>query len=275
VSIVVITGGSSGFGLLAALEFARGGHGVYATMRDPSRAGDLLQATRAEDLAVRVVELNVTDDASVRAAITQVIEAEGRIDVLVNNAGIAPVGSVETMPDSLIRETFETNFFGSIRVVRSVLPAMRAQRSGTIVVVSSIAGRLPGFPADGYYGASKHALGAICEALAAECEPFGIHVAVIEPGYFKTKLAENSHRKLEPNSPYGHLEGNVQALLEQRTAAGANPSIVAQRIVALVGSAGARLHHIIGADAQASYRAYASMSESRWAALIRTELGER
>ena len=130
------------------------------------------------------MELDVADDASVQRGVAQVLDTAGHIDVLVNNAAVAHYGTVELMPWDWLRETFDTNFYGPVRMIRAVLPSMRERESGTIVNVSSANGRMRGLGFAGMYGASKHALGTMSEALATEVEPFNIQVVVIEPGAF-------------------------------------------------------------------------------------------
>ncbi len=164
-AVVLITGCSSGFGLVTALEFARRGDLVFASMRNVAKAGPLREAARAEGLAIEVVEIDVTDDGSVRRGVDHVLASAGHVDVLVNNAGISHYGTVRLTPWDWMRETMETNFFGAVRMIRAVLPTMRARRSGNIVNVSSVQGRVPGYPFVSMYGASKHALGALSESL--------------------------------------------------------------------------------------------------------------
>src|SRR3990170_6962877 len=183
-AVVVITGCSSGFGMLAALEFARRGDRVYATMRNTAKAGPLLAQAKTAGAAVEVLQLDVNDAVSVAAAIEEVVRREGRIDVLVNNAGMSIDGPVEEFDDDEVLAVFETNFFGVIRVTRAVLPRMRSQGGGTIVTVGSLAGKAT-LPFSGIYSASKHAVEALSDALHYELQPFGIRVVLIEPGGFE------------------------------------------------------------------------------------------
>ncbi|MDQ3145408.1 MAG: SDR family oxidoreductase, partial [Actinomycetota bacterium] len=188
---VLITGCSSGFGRLAAQAFARKGHTVVATMRTPEKGKDLVQEAETSGLDLRVVALDVTDEASVRSAVDEAIEAVGPLDVLVNNAGIELRSSIEEAGDAEVQAQFDTNVFGLLRVVRAVVPAMRQRRAGVVVNVGSIAG-LVARPYGGLYAASKHAVEAITEALHYELAPFGVRVAVIEPGQFATDLLSNA-----------------------------------------------------------------------------------
>ncbi len=163
-SVVLITGCNSGFGLHASLTFARQGHDVFATVRNLERAAALVDAAKAEDLELHVVRLDVRDADSVDGAVAEVMERAGRIDVCVNNAGIELRGPVEECSDDEVLVQFDTNVFGLLRVVRAVLPVMRAQRSGVIVNVGSLAG-LVARPFGGLYSATKHAVEAISESL--------------------------------------------------------------------------------------------------------------
>ena len=168
-AVVLITGSSTGFGKLAALEFARRGDTVFASMRTTSKGDALVAAAAAEKLTVQVVELDVTKQALVDAAIGDVMAQAGRIDVLVNNAGLGIHGPIEECDDDEIQSVFETNVHGLIRVTRAVAPVMRAQGSGTIVNISSIAGKVSS-PFGGIYSASKHAVEALSDSLYFELE---------------------------------------------------------------------------------------------------------
>ena len=247
-AVVVITGCSSGFGLATALAFARRGDRVYATMRDPQGAGDLLAAASAEGLRLEVRALDVTDAPSVAQTVGGVLEADGRIDVLVNNAGIARMGAVEALGIDDARSVFETNLFGPLRLIQAVLPGMREQGDGVVVNVSSMAGRLPGSPANWAYSASKHALGSLSDSLAEEVRPFGIRVVCVEPGFFRTEVVAKGGR-LPKGSPYRDLEEQVAAWYAAAVATGGDPAQVAAAIVAAVENPATPLHLPVGPDA--------------------------
>ena len=182
-SVVLITGCSSGIGRAAAEHLAALGHTVVATARRLDAIADL--AARG----CRTLALDVTDEASMRAAVEATIAAHGRIDVLVNNAGYSQSGAVESVPVARARAQFETNVFGPLRLTQLVLPGMRQRGSGRIVNVSSMGGRLV-FPGGGVYHASKYALEALSDALRYELRPFGVAVVLIEPGLVRTQFAE-------------------------------------------------------------------------------------
>jgi NAD(P)-dependent dehydrogenase (short-subunit alcohol dehydrogenase family) len=272
VAVVLITGCSSGLGLSAALEFARRGDRVFASMRNVAKAGALRDATEADGLTVEVIELDVTDDASVQRAVDHVLASAGRIDVLVNNAGISHYGTIELMPWEWLRETMETNFYGPVRMIRAVLPAMRARRSGSIVNVSSVSGRIPGFPFAGLYSVSKHALGTLCEALAMEVESFNIHVTLIEPGWFKTEIVDNGKVILDPNSPYAALEAAEYAGEQAAVAVAGDPRLVAAAIVKAATTHGP-LHVPVGDDADTWIARTSTMTFEEWAVSMKAALG--
>jgi NAD(P)-dependent dehydrogenase (short-subunit alcohol dehydrogenase family) len=182
-SVVLITGCSSGIGRATAEHLAGLGHTVVATARRVDAIADLA-ARGCHRLA-----LDVTAEASMRAAIDATLAAHGRIDVLVNNAGYSQSGAVESVPIQRVRAQFETNVFGPLRLTQLVLPAMRARRHGRIVNVSSMGGRLV-FPGGGVYHASKYAIEALSDGLRFELRPFGIAVVLIEPGLVRTQFAE-------------------------------------------------------------------------------------
>jgi NAD(P)-dependent dehydrogenase (short-subunit alcohol dehydrogenase family) len=200
-SVVLITGCSTGIGRELARVCAEAGDRVYATMRDPSKAGELEEVT-----GVTVLTLDVIDDESVAEAVDEVLRGAGRIDVVVNNAGIDTLGAVEDIALDKVREIMETNFFGALRVTRRALPAMRAQGAGTIVMVTSLAAAFSTY-GEGAYAASKRALEGAAEVLQNEAARWGIRVLVIRPGYVDTPIAGKSipGSASPPDSPYREL----------------------------------------------------------------------
>jgi NAD(P)-dependent dehydrogenase (short-subunit alcohol dehydrogenase family) len=251
-SVVLITGCNSGFGLHASLTFARQGHDVFATVRNLDRAAPLRDAAKAEDLELHVLRLDVRDADSVDGAVAEVLERAGRIDVCVNNAGLELRGPIEECSDDEVLVQFDTNVFGLLRVVRAVLPVMRAQGSGVIVNVGSLAG-LVARPFGGLYSATKHAVEAISEALHFECAPFGIRVAVLEPGQFETALLNNAitAAQFTDDSIYKEASDRLDEALQRLTPDGhrAPPEVVAETIVAVAEDDDAGLRHLVGADA--------------------------
>ena len=253
-SVVLITGCSSGIGLHTAVAFAKNGDTVVASMRNPAKAAALKTAVAKAGGEVDVVALDVTDDSSASAAVSAVLASHGRIDVLVNNAGVGLSGPVEDFPIDQARTAIETNFWGPVRMSRLVLPAMRAQGSGVIANVSSITARLPSFPGYGFYAAGKYAVNAMSESLAAEVAPFGIRVLSIEPGYFTTELVatcDSLLAQLDETSPYAELARVMVSFSKNSLVTGGDPADVGAAILTAVSDPGSPLHVTVGADTEA------------------------
>jgi NAD(P)-dependent dehydrogenase (short-subunit alcohol dehydrogenase family) len=252
-AVVLVTGCSSGLGRSVALRLARRGDRVYATMRNAERGKEVHDEAAAEALDLEVLELDVTSDESVGEAVAQVLDRDGTIDVVVNNAGIVHLGSVELLPDALMRDTFETNVFGPLRVLRAVLPTMRAQGSGTVVNVSSCAGRVAGLPIHGSYMASKHALSVLSDSLAIEVKPLGIRVVCIEPGFFRTPIFTKSTMPTNADSPYRTLEEAVVRFMLDGVDQGADTDAVAAAVLDAIDHDDGRVHFLLGEDAEAFF----------------------
>ena len=202
--VSVVTGSSSGIGYETALILARNGFITYATMRDTKKGLSLNSVAKKENLQLKILQLDVTDEGSVNRAIKSIYAESEQIDVLVNNAGYGLVGAFEDISMDEIKLQFETNFFGLIRVTQVVLPIMRNQNSGKIVNISSGAGRF-GFPTGSIYVSTKFAVEGLSESLAYEVEPFGIKIILVEPGVIKTNFFNASimaKKSLDSNSPY-------------------------------------------------------------------------
>jgi NAD(P)-dependent dehydrogenase (short-subunit alcohol dehydrogenase family) len=262
---VLITGCSSGIGLLTAKLFADKGYTVYAGMRQKKEIDDKIKS----------IELDVTNDERVKEAVATVIKNEGKIDVLVNNAGFGFVGPIEAFSLEEIKTQFETNVWGGFRLIKEVMPYMRTKNRGVILNLSSING-LIAFPLWGVYSASKFAIEAMTEALRFEAEPFGIKVALVEPGSFNTNFPKN--RKMprslnEADSPYKELvtrffkkfdamKGPVSKspILQSWF----NPQRVADRIVEIAEEEDPKLHNRIGIDAHVYYWAKRWLPDFVW-----------
>src|SRR3954468_5478115 len=206
---VLITGCSSGIGRETAKLLAATGRPVYATARKPDSIADL------EANGCRLLELDVTDEASTQRAVDEVIAREGAVGILVNNAGINELGPIETLPLDRVRAMFDTNLFGLMRMCQLVLPGMRAQGRGRIVNVGSMNGRFT-FPGMGSYCATKHAIEATSDALRHELRPFGVHVSLIQPGMVKTDLgkAAAERRAGDQDGPYAdYMRGVVESAM--------------------------------------------------------------
>ena len=243
VSVVLITGCSSGFGLEAALAFARNGDTVVATMRDLSRGERLAGAAAEEALALDIAALDVTAPHTFADAVGLVVQAHGRLDVLVNNAGINRVGSFEDTSEAALREVMEVNLFGPLLLARAVLPAMREQRGGCILNVSSLSG-IAGLPGDVSYTASKFALEGAIEALRHEVDRWGIRVALVEAGLHATEIFANvlsGPLPIPEDSPYRPLIERRMANLRGRLGEAFPPRRVAELLVRIAESDGERL----------------------------------
>ena len=258
---VLVTGCSSGIGLETALVLARAGHTVYATLRNPDRASSLRQRAEKEKLPVAIVQLDVDSDESVAGAIAAIRSEAGFIDVLVNNAGIERSGSIEELPWKAFRATMETNYFGALRCIRACVPEMRKRRSGCIINVSSVAGRIACSPMSPYT-ASKFALEAVSEALAQELKPLNIRVAIVEPGIITTPMAERIAES-ENQSAYPHVR-RFSRMFDAALAQPRPPSLVAEIIRNIVESGTWQLRHTAGPDAEPFLSWRKSMTDEQW-----------
>jgi len=248
-AVALITGTSTGIGLATALHFGRQGHDVWAGVRDPTAATDLRAAIDKERLPVRVVALGVDDAGSVQRGVAEVLDKAGRVDVLVNNAGIGGGGPIEDVPVDWVKTLFETNYFGVLRVTQAVLPGMRERCAGAIVNVSSVAGRMA-VAGHGHYSAVKHALEAMSEALAQEVQRFGIRVAIVEPGVVVTPIFSKAKRWADPASPYFDHVRRLLLLYQKQMPHAAQPADAALVIYEAATTSTPRLRWLVGEDAK-------------------------
>ncbi len=267
---VLITGCSSGFGLLSAVEFARQGHSVWATMRNLEKAGPLRDAAAAAGVQIETAQLDVRDDASVRRAVADMIARAGRIDILVNNAGVGIVAAVEDCDDDETLRVFDTNVFGAMRLIRAVLPHMRAQRSGRIVNIGSMAGVVSS-QFRGVYGATKSALAALSEAMYLELSPWNIATCVVEPGFFETSIGENRMKtRRQGASDYAPLlekyEGGSSS--SPPGTERDNPDAVVEVILRAALEDAPKRHYIVGKDAEALTALKAKLPDDDFARVI-------
>ncbi|MDZ4729631.1 MAG: SDR family oxidoreductase [Xanthomonadales bacterium] len=246
-SVVIITGSNNGFGYEGALAFARNGDTVYASMRDVNKADRLLTAAKSENLNIHIKALDVTRPETFAAFLQQVVDEAGRIDVLVNNAGIVYPGSLEDVPESGLRKVMETNFFGPLLLTRAVLPFMRAQGKGMIIMMSSLSG-IAGLPGDLPYSASKFALEGATECLRHEVDRFGIKVALVEAGMYATSifdsaLADDAELPADypQDSPYRPLVESKLREVRNSLSKAFHPKIVADVFVQIAQSDGSQL----------------------------------
>ena len=246
-AVVLITGAGGGMGESAARHFARNGDTVYASMRDVSKADRLRELARRESLDIRCVPLDVTRSAEFAPLIGRIVRESGRLDVLLNNAGILRAGALEDLPEAEIRAVMETNFFAPLLLARAALPQMRAQRAGYIIMISSLSG-LAGLPGDVAYAASKFAIEGATEALRHEVDRWNIKVALVEPGMYATGMFSHSMpdagllpAAYPPDSPYRSYIEHRQRELAQRLPEGLDPDIIGRLVVQIAQSDGRRL----------------------------------
>jgi NAD(P)-dependent dehydrogenase (short-subunit alcohol dehydrogenase family) len=250
--VAIVTGSSSGIGYATSLLLARNGFHTYATMRNIGRSADVQEIAYKERLPLEVIQLDVNDDASIRDSIEKVESENERIDVLVNNAGYGLVGAFEDLSVEEIKSQFETNFFGVIRLTQQVLPIMRKQKSGTIVNISSGAGRI-GFPGMSAYVSSKFALEGLSESMSYELEPFGIKVVIIEPGVIRTNFKKNSvmsKKSLDNSSisPYSSIIQKIDSSISSMVEHATPPEEVAKAILHAAISNNPELRYLVGND---------------------------
>ena len=271
--VAVITGSSSGIGFETALALAREGYYTYATMRDVTKSDKIKEIGQKENLKINVLELDVDNENSAKTAIQQILDQKQRIDVLVNNAGWGLWGCVEDVSVDEFRTQFETNFFSIIRLIQEVGPTMRKQGSGTIVNVSSVAGRI-GFPASPAYISSKFALEGLSESLRLEMAPFGVNVVIIEPGVIKTnflnpmKLAKRS----ESDTAYRDITVKVTSGVKMMAEMGTHPKEVADTIVKAIKNENPLPRYIVGNDASMFLEARKNKTDIEFENYLKKEL---
>ena len=247
--------------MATALVLGRAGHTVFATMRYPYGPSELARIAREEQLPIHVHGMDVDSDASVTDAISAITEANGPLDVLVNNAGIACRGSIEELDLCAFRAVMETNYFGPLRCIKAVLPQMRARNSGCIINVSSVAGRIASSPLASY-AASKFALEGLSEALAQEAKMFNIRVAIVQPGIIDTAMARSIGQRPDA-SPYPQLR-RMAGLFAASLRTAASPFRVGEKICEIVDSGTWKFRHPIEPDAEPFLAWRASMTDEQW-----------
>jgi len=265
--IAVVTGTSTGIGLATSLALARSGSFVFAGMRNLAKAGPLREAAAKEQLPVEVIELDVTEQDSVDRAFAAV-RRRGPVDVLVNNAGIGGATPLEMVPLEEHRRIFETNYFGAIRCIHAVLPEMRERKSGAIVNVTSMTGRIA-VPNQIPYSASKFALECAGEALAVEVRRFGIRVVNVEPGVIMTSIFENASEatRYDKHSPYKQIMRRNGKLYAAGFKAGSQPQLVAETILESITTPHYKLRWLVGKDAVGLAEGRAKIADEDWVAL--------
>ncbi len=258
----VVTGASRGIGMATALVLARAGHRVIGAMRNPERSPELQAAAEREGLRVEVERLDVDDGESVRACFARIGE-RGPVDVLVNNAGVERTGSMEETPLEAFRTCMETNFFGAVRCFQAVAGQMRERGRGWVVNVTSVSGKISGSPM-GPYAASKFALEAASEAMAQEMKPFGVRVAIVQPGIIDTRMARNVEGIEAKPSFYPHARRMAALFGEALQTGDRSADQVGQKILEILESGTWALRHPVGPDAAPFLGWRASLSDEAW-----------
>ncbi len=235
--VVLITGGSSGIGKSIGEYLLQHGYIVYGTSRNPDRYSDSI---------IPLIALDVTKVASINNAIATIKEKEGRLDILINNAGAGITGPIEEIPEEEIQKNFDTNYFGPLNVIKSALPLMRSQKKGLIINITSIAGYM-GLPYRGIYSASKAALEITTEAWRMELKPFNIEMTNVAPGDFATNIAAGRfHAPIIKDSPYEEVYGNTLELMDEHVDAGKDPLEMAKAVLAVIKTPKPKVHYKVG-----------------------------
>jgi NAD(P)-dependent dehydrogenase (short-subunit alcohol dehydrogenase family) len=260
-SVILITGCSTGIGYVTAERLARSGNTVYATMRNPDRSPKLQQVADNDHLPLHVLQLDVLYDESVEAAVGFVMKKEGKIDVLINNAGISDFGAVEELPMDSFNSDMNTNYFGTVRCIKAVLPSMREQKSGLIINVSTVAGKLfSNFHST--YCASKAAVEAFSESLAQEVQPFNIKVVVVQPAFIETPIF-NKAREIPSDTKYPNIKRYL-SLFAAALQGHESPEKVADLVKDIVSGNPGSFRRPVGNTAEGFLNFRASMSDDDW-----------
>lgn len=270
---VLVTGCSSGIGYATCLMFARNNFATYGSVRDLSKAERIQEITNKEKLPLKIIRLDVNEDESIRIAIQKIIFDSGGIDILINNAGYGMFGPIEEISIKEIKEQFETNFFGTIRLIKAIVPIMRKQRNGTIVNISSMVGRF-GVPLNAAYVSSKFALEGLSESISFELEEFGIKVILVEPGVIQTDFFHNLKvRGNDTKSPYYKLMDKRIAFLKAAMKNSVSSSDqVANTILHAVNSRDPDMRYVIGNDATNSIHMRNSLSDREFMKWIKDSM---
>ncbi|MFP6704824.1 MAG: SDR family oxidoreductase [Alphaproteobacteria bacterium] len=263
--ICLITGTSTGIGHATALHLARRGYRVYATMRNTAKGDQLGAAAAAENLDLVIETLDVADHQSMLDCVAQIMAVEGRIDILINNAGLSSSSPIETYPEDEHRALFEANYWGPVKLTQAVLPAMRERASGAIINISSVLGRIA-WANQGAYCASKFAIEAFSEALAQEVAPFGIRVAIIEPGVTASAIFDNTPVHYDRASPYKTAMRRNGRFYSVGIADATPAEQLAETIEEALTAEQPKLRHAVGFSTQAIPRR-AAMNDEEYVAL--------
>lgn len=270
--VALVTGSSSGIGFETALSLARDNYFTYASMRNTGKAGKIQEIAKKENLNLKVIELDVDKEDSIKSAVKKIQEEQDRIDVLVNNAGYGLFGCIEDVTIDELKAQFQTNFFGIVSLIQKIAPIMRKQGSGIIVNVSSVAGRI-GFPGTPAYISSKFALEGLSESMRYELSPFGIKTIIIEPGVIQTNFFSSmkvAHGK--PDSPYKEITEKVMNGVKMMAEMGTPPSEVAKTIMKAIKTDEPLPRYVVGSDASMFLEAKKMKTDLEFENYIKKEL---
>jgi len=274
--VTLITGATSGMGKAMALLLAGKGYDIYAGARKTADGEALVAEAKGRGIPLKAVQVDVTDDGSVRDAVSRVAKESGSLDNLVNNAGFGFLGTVEESTDAEILRQFDVNVFGVGRMCRAVLPLMRAQRSGVIVNISAWLGRM-GFPLLTYYNASKYAVEAITDSLRYEAGPFGIRVHSVMPGLFGTRFVSKgllaNPATISPTSPYGALAAKLIPVVAKKINEGPDPVPVAEAVLRVIEDAGSPIRTPVGVEAETFVPMAKQLSDEAFEAKVKEIFG--
>jgi NAD(P)-dependent dehydrogenase (short-subunit alcohol dehydrogenase family) len=269
--VAVVTGSSDGIGLATSLALAKNGYLTYATMRNLAKRDPIQSVADKQHLPIRAMQLDVTDENSIKKAIHSILSEAGRIDLLVNNAGYGLTGAFEDIGIDEIKALYETNFFGVIRVTQTVLPIMRKQGSGRIINISSGAGRF-GYPGGSAYVSSKFALEGLSESMAYELEQFGIRIVLVEPGVVRTNFGKNmviARKAQDPNSSYSQMMQMMSSIRSRMMENASDADLVAAVVVEAATAKDPDLRYLAGKDVQQMVAAKKSMSDEEFQKMMK------
>jgi NAD(P)-dependent dehydrogenase (short-subunit alcohol dehydrogenase family) len=274
--VALVTGSSSGIGYETSLVLARNGFLTYATMRDLKKSENIKSLTKKEKLPLKVEQLDVTDDRSVKEAVQSITAESSKIDVLVNNAGYALNGALEDIAMDELKAQYETNLFGVTRVTQAVLPFMRKQKSGIIVNISSGVVPMGGFPGGSAYVSTKFAIEGLSRSMRYELEPFGIKVVLVEPGVIGTNFFNAvvvAKKSQDPNSPYSQIMQKTATVFENMMKnSSSSPDLVAKVVLSAVTNENPNLRYLAGKDVETWLDSKRNMSDEEFYKMMKQNL---
>jgi NAD(P)-dependent dehydrogenase (short-subunit alcohol dehydrogenase family) len=273
--VAIVTGSSSGIGFETSLALARNGFMTYATMRNLDKSENIKSLAEKEKLPLKIVQLDVTYDGSVKNAMQSITAEANRIDVLINNAGYVLNGAFEDLAIEELKAQYETNLFGVTRVTQAALPIMRKQKSGIIVNISSGVVTIGGYPGGSAYVSTKFAIEGLSKSMTYELEPFGIKVVLVEPGVIRTNLVNSmvsAKKSQDPNSPYSQIMQKMAASFGSMLENGSSADVVAKVVLNAVTSENPSLKYLAGNDIETWMEAKRKMSDEEFYKMMKQNL---